>query len=191
MCTVFQSSLNCIRTGLGPGTFPYQEIMKVITACAELDTLYRNIFLFQTQCVLFCTGLKCVCHMILGQPHYCICLLLGEDRVLLLQYKGDMCRPTARNGSKHRCPGKPSQDQLTSTHLTDARETIHNTFKPQNLETVCFGKKTHTTKLTNTKAFYTTLCSVVNTTLMRLYQIKCIMYEFCSRNFYILRSCNL
>lgn len=47
-------------------------------------------------------------------------------------------------------------------------------------------------KLTNTKAFYTTLCSVVNITLVRDYnKLKCIMYELCSHNFYILLSCNL
>lgn len=116
-------------------------------------------------CALLCS-VKHVCHMAPGQSHYCICLLQGEDRVLLLQHKRDVCRPTALYGFKQ---AKPSQDQSTPTHPTDAWEIIHNTFKP--LGVVCYAKK-----LTNTKPFHIAPCSVINTTPLKDYN-KLKMYH--------------
>lgn len=56
-----------LRTGLGPGTPPYQEIKGVPTVCAGLNLLvWEYLSQFQTQCVLFFL-LKNVCRMAPGQ----------------------------------------------------------------------------------------------------------------------------
>lgn len=79
-CLPTPPPLSCLTTGRGPGTHPYQEIeptqpVPSLSPCVGMSFHFRlNVRSF--------VPLKRLCHMALGQPHCCICLPLGADRVL-------------------------------------------------------------------------------------------------------------